>query len=152
MSLLEIFRPPPETRGTFKLACNLRELELGVSEFFTVWYLQIFIDCRCQCWEVCVTSVYTIVLPCYYHLKDVLLCVCSLSLCHTREFTSARWSGSSPLQNYGFTSHSGRGICLEVQIWYLLAGMTQQLVSEWARIALRVQITRLWSLLPNMRL
>lgn len=75
--------------------------------------------------------------------------MCSVSLCHTREFTSARWSGSSPLQNYGFTSHSGRGICLEVQIWYLLAGMTRRLVS---RIALRVQITRLWSLLPNMRL
>lgn len=122
MSLLAIFRPPPETRGTFKLACNLRELELGVWIFYYL-VLEIFFDC-------CVTSVCTIVLPCYYHRKGVLLCVCSLSLCHTREFTSARWSGSSPLQNYGFTSHSGRGICLEVQIWYLLAGMTRRLVSE----------------------
>lgn len=142
VSLLAIFRPPPETQRTFRLACNLKELELGSLSIFIWFSLIAGVGVWRPVWQVCTRW------SCHASTTWKACCCVGLqlSLCHTREFTSARWNGSSPLQNYEFTSHSGRGICLEVQIWYLLAGMTRQLVSEWARITLRVQITRLWSL------
>lgn len=46
-----------------------RNWNLGVSHFYLI-----FINCRCGCLEACVTSVYTMVLPCQYHLKGALLC------------------------------------------------------------------------------
>lgn len=136
---------------------------ISVENFHLNFYWLVFADfssdCRCKCKVTFSRSVHTIVLPCQCHVPMVFLSLkvycymCfELTLYHPGWFTGYRWMCEIPYRITGFMSQSGRIMCFEVQVWFLLAGMSWQMVRVtcgWENVAV-VKITGLEALIPQI--
>lgn len=109
-------------------------LEVVFASEFVLYICRFSVDCRCKFKEAVGQSTYTIVLlSCargLFLLEGLLLCVCFQCVCIILASLLALGGYAEiPYRITAFIAKSGRVICLEVQIRYLLAGTSWQIVS-----------------------